>query len=111
MAFDLDAYRAAHDPWSFTAHGRTFVAQPVSAHAYRHACERLEAKRIDENGFALELLRIAFPWRVHYYWRKDLDPVEVVQRLTLDEYHAVVLDFLAFLGVPMTGRPVTLGTR
>lgn len=79
MTFDVDKYRAAHPPWSFTIGGKTFDAQYVSA----VDCTRFERKLAAGQGDSPRqlracwwILRRAFPWRVDYWVRGD--PVRII---------------------------------
>jgi hypothetical protein len=97
--FDLDAYREAHQPFSFAAGGRRYYARHVSAgqmSAYFRAAETGDIAVIEKALRAL--LRTAFPWRPSFIWRGD--PVDLIlRRLPPDERRAVMTDFFGFLGV------------
>jgi hypothetical protein len=80
VAFDVDAFREAHRPWSFTVGARTFTGRHVSAPAVqRYERLRMSAKNESQLNRALwSVLRRAFPWRVSYLVRGD--PVQVIMR-------------------------------
>jgi hypothetical protein len=114
MAFDVDAFRAAHRPWSFTVGGRTFLARHVSA----PQCQRFERERAAAGADQRKhrtafwrILRAAFPWRPSYLTRGD--PVRII----LDELEPparaeTLTDFFECLrGESAIGPQTILGTR
>lgn len=98
-SLDLQALREAHQPWSFAAGGRSYVARPVSIEqviAYEGECvgasptALLAARR--------KLLRIAFPWRPSFLWRGD--PVALIMGATPRVHQALISDFFVSLRLP-----------
>ncbi len=97
MAFDVDAFRAAHRPWSLTIQGRTFGARHVSAmqvqeYERRFSTAATESARLTAVTW---LLRRAFPWRVSYLVRGD--PVTLVLGLEPAARAEALMDFFACL--------------
>jgi len=106
--FDVDAFRAAHQPWSFTVGGRTFGARHVSA----VAVQRYEQMRVVAGKDAKRqqralrwLLRRAFPWRLSYRLRGD--PVTLILGLEPAAQRAALIDFFACLS-GRTAPPLTM---
>jgi hypothetical protein len=105
MAFDLDAFRAAHEPWTFMARGRTYVARHVSAPQvmrYEQAIRRADSERA-RYAALWRLLRYAFPWRLSYLVYGD--PVRVVMSLEPRARIAALTDFFACLRGPSPTTP------
>lgn len=76
-ALDLDALRAASEPWQLTVGGRTYTARPVSIEQMiAHEAECLGASGAVVMRSRRKLLRIAFPWRPSFWWRGD--PVALI---------------------------------
>jgi hypothetical protein len=115
MAFDINAFREAHTPWSFTIGGRRFDARHVSAPTVQSFQRKLTAAGLDgRNVFAAYrwLLRHAFPWRFSYLLRGD--PVKIVLALEPQARDAALSDFFeCLLGTTRAGlqKPKTSGTR
>lgn len=114
MAFDLDAFRAAHRPWSFSIDGRTFGARHVSAPRIVQYMGKVAAAAGKERGLRRALrwvLRLAFPWRFSYLVRGD--PVDLIFGLEIAARNAALADFFACLeGKTKTSLPSkTNGTR
>ena len=120
MAFDVDAFRAAHRPWSFTVGRRTFGATHVSAikvaeYERRAADASALYKTNPRRGSrallrALRwLLRYAFPWRVDYLIRGN--PVTILLSLEPAARAEALRDFFACLqGKPRETPTSTLPT-
>lgn len=112
MVFNVDAFRDAHRPWSFTAGGRTHEARPISAPAVIafHTAFNAASDEAGRLRALRKLLRLAFPWRLSFRWRGD--PVDEVLNLEPAARRAALNDFFASL----EGRsgpsapPTTLGT-
>ena len=106
MAFDVDAFRAAHRPWSFTVGGRTFGAKHVSAlkvaEYERRAADASALYRTNPaRGSRAQLaalrwlLRFAFPWRIDYLLRGN--PVAIILSLEPAARAEALRDFFASL--------------
>lgn len=105
MAFDVDQHHATVcPPWSFTRDGQRYVARHVSAPAVERFLTGFNAAETDaaKDKELTKLLRIAFPPKLSYRWRRLEDPVH--QLLTLDVLtrKAALADFFAYLGIQMT---------
>lgn len=115
--FDVDAFQAAHLPWSFTLGGRTFGAKHVSA----PRVAKYERKLNDAAALFAKsplranlarytalrwLLRCAFPWRIDYLWRGD--PVRLLIHLPPAARTEALKDFFACLQGISNVTPVTL---
>lgn len=95
-ALDLDALRAAHEPWTFQTGGRTYVARPVSIEqVIAHEAECVGASPAAVMRARRKLLRIAFPWRASFLWRGD--PVRVICEASPTVHRAVMDSFFASL--------------
>jgi len=112
MGFDLDRFRAAHEPWSVRCNGRTYRARWLSADEvmqYRALWAEAPARRSGQPeerwqhevvvhrqevmAAALRLLRRLFPWRPSMWlWG---DPVAVFRRATEVEQQVWLRDFFA----------------
>lgn len=113
MAFDVNTFREAHRPWSFTVGRRTYTARHVSAPDSQRFDQQFAAARTDTDRIrALRwILRRAFPWRFSYQLRGD--PVRII----LDELEPAarqeaLRDFFACRagGAKQNPDPVTNGT-
>jgi hypothetical protein len=80
MPFDVNAFRDAHRPWSFTVGARTFGARHVSAQAAQSFDRRIAGAKTtkDRERAIWWILRRAFPWRLSYALRGD--PVTIILR-------------------------------
>ncbi len=99
---DLDALRAAAEPWAFAAGGRTYTARPVSVEqviAYEAACAGASAAQVLRAR--RRLLRLAFPWRPSFWWRGD--PVALICAAP-PALHRVVMDSF-FASLRSSSRP------
>ena len=127
MAFDLDQFRAAHQPWSVRLHGHTYRARWLSAdevmqypvlwspgpsrapeEASAAFAARAEEHRKNALTAAVQLLRRAFPWRPVMLLYGD--PVAVFQRAHYVEQQLWLRDFFASqaaLIAALTGTPST----
>lgn len=114
MAFNVDAFREAHRPWSFTIGGKTFGARHVSA----VHCQQFDRLRRDAGGDAKKhlraiwwILRRAFPWRFSYMLRGD--PVKIILALEPAARGEAMADFFVSLqGLsPATPQKTPNGTR
>jgi hypothetical protein len=97
-SFNLDAFRAAHRPWSFQVGGFTFEARHVSARQVLRYEDRVRAAGKDERKLLSAvtwLLRRAFPFRPSYFWRGD--PVGAILRLEPAARRAALADFFSRL--------------
>ncbi len=136
MSFNVDAFREAHRPWTFTVGGHSWVARPVSAPAVAafHAAFRAvqddeETARAKAAGPAewirvfthaerrrtaiiTRLLRLAFPWRLSYRWRPSHDPVATLLSLEPKARNAAFASFFTCLegSANPTPLPMTPGT-
>lgn len=101
MAFDLDAYRAAHELWTFTANRRAYVSRPVSAEHMLTYQRKIAGATPERQLLALRwLFRQAFPWRPSFMWRGD--PVQILMRGTRPgERDQILADFF----VSLAGSP------
>jgi hypothetical protein len=120
MAFNLDAFREAHRPWSLTVGARTWTARHVSAREVQ-AYEHKLAAATDQESKAVAavrwILRRAFPWRFSYLFRGD--PVRICLALEPAARREALTDFFAcLLGrnpqpmIPtMNGRKSSASTR
>lgn len=115
MAFDVNAFRDAHEPWSFTIGRRTFVGRHVSARTVQKFEQKMAA--VKNNTAAAThwrwLLRHAFPWRFSYLLYGD--PVAIIMALEPGAQLEALKDFFACLqGRTTSGtlkRPKILGMR
>lgn len=130
MPFDLNAFREAHRPWSFTDGGRTFTARHVSANdcltfdamrseavaLLRQALlnpklSELQKQRIVARHHRTDvrqwrwLLRRAFPWRADYWLRGD--PVSIILALDAAARGEVLADFFGCLRTGATPPQTT----
>ena len=124
MAFDVDVFREAHRPWSFSIGGRAFSARHVSAlQVLRYEEQTRDAiqtmAKDAPRGARLHvmavrhLLRLAFPWRPSYLVRGD--PVKIIIALEPAARSEALKDFFACLqGTTATplkkGKPPIPGT-
>lgn len=112
MAFDVDRYRAANQPWSVRLHGRTYTARWISGDEIvryavlwspepsRDTDEPIEtfARRRAEyssvvTAAALRLMRDLFPWRPSMWLFGD--PVAVFRQADEVERLQWLRDFFA----------------
>lgn len=114
MGFNVDAFREAHRPWSFTVGGKTFGARHVSA----PDCQRFDRMRVAAGIDAKKhmraiwwILRRAFPWRPSYMLRGD--PVKIILALEPAARGEAMADFFGSLqGLsPTTLQKTANGTR
>lgn len=112
MSFNVDTWRAAHPPWSFTVEGRTFVARPVSAIAVADLVDGIDGVPAREQARRLrKLFRLAFPWRATYLAARRLDPVRQLFALEPGVYQGTLADFFVHLGLGKSApSPATSGT-
>lgn len=107
-ALDLDALRAAHEPWTFSTGGRTYTARPVSVEqVIAHEAECVGASPAAVMRARRRLLRLAFPWRPSFLWRGD--PVRAICSAS-PALHRVVMDsfFVALQSsFPRSATPAT----
>jgi len=112
MTFSVDAFRAAHRPWSFAAGGVTWTARHVSTPqilAFNREYEAATTEVARAKSVA-RLLRIAFPWRLSYLRRGD--PVKVLVALEPAARIEALNDFFECLAgkTPPPQEHLTTGT-
>lgn len=106
MAFDVRAFTAAHEPWSFTDdRGRVWQpARELSALAAARWLARLEHLQQElvhgrlsaAEGFdrwvslTRRIVRSLFPWRIRYWWIGD--PSRAFDRLSLEARRQAIDD-------------------
>lgn len=103
MAYDVDAFRAAHRPWSFTVGGRTYQARHVSApqvFRYQDLIAAAGEDRRRHDAALRWLLRRAFPWRFSYLLYGD--PVRIISALETAARQEALSDFF----VALRGGPI-----
>jgi hypothetical protein len=108
MAFDADAFRAAREPWRLTIDGATFLARPVSVEQVRAFQDAVAAGH--EERAVGSLMRGLFPWRLHYTWRVDRDPVKRFRALDRETQVAALTDFFGYLAGRNGSAPATVTT-
>ena len=113
MAFNVDAFRESHRPWSFTVGAVTFLGRHVSAMTVMRYEDMLKAARHPRQmtNAVRWLLRHAFPWRPSYLLRGD--PVSILMGLEPQARREALDDFFGYLRGPRTADPSrkTPGTR
>lgn len=110
MGFDQDAWDAEHAPWSWRTRGRVYVARPVSVPAVQRYAQEVVGDFAQQERALRRLLRLAFPWRLSFWWRGD--PVRQILSLEPANRQAVVRDFFDRLRGQGNGNaPATNGTR
>lgn len=102
MAFDVDQHHTTVcPPWSFTREGQTYTARHVSAPAVERflADFNLAKDAAAKDRVLYRLLRIAYPDRLSYHWRRNEDPVHRLLTLDVQTRGAALADFFAYLGI------------
>jgi hypothetical protein len=115
VAFNADEYHATvSPPWEFTTGGRTYVAQHVSTPAVERYLQVLEDHPTEtrkgqarRSAALLRLLRLAFPWRLSYWWNRRADPVWQFLHLPPRTRKEALEDFFGRLGIVELTTPQT----
>lgn len=107
MGFDADAWRAEHEPWTFTTRGRTYVASPVSVPVLQRFFTMTQGADFATQEREIErVLRVAFPWRPSFQWRGD--PVKLILAMEPAARRSALADFFGRIqGTPAV--PATSG--
>ena len=110
-SFDVDAFRDAHRPFGFSAGGRSFESQHVSAPAVAafFAAFQIARTEADRARALTKILRLAFPMRLSYRWRGD--PVRILLALEPAARNEALLSFFEHLEGknPSTSLPTIPG--
>lgn len=98
MTFDVEAFRAAHRPWTLRVGARAYVAQHVSAlqvFRYQELAAAAGADRREQERALRWILRKAFPWRFSYL--RFGDPVRIILGLEPAARSEALQDFFEAL--------------
>lgn len=102
MPFDVDQHHSTVcPPWSFTRDGQTYQALHVSAPAVERFLADFNGATdaVAKDRALYRLLRLAYPDRLSYCWRRWTDPVDRLLTLDAQTRGAALADFFAFLGI------------